>query len=301
MIIDFHTHTFPSKIAGRAITTLAGNSHTKAFLDGTDESLAASMKQSGIDCSVILPVATSDAQIVSINDSAERLQEVRRKSGLISFGAMHPDFEDWKSELLHLKNTGIKGIKLHPVYQNVDLDDIRMLRIYDRCAELGLMVVLHAGFDVGFPGVDRCAPSRSLHALRELAFPSRNSRQNGFRFILAHMGGWHQWDEVLRLAPEFLEAGPVLLDTAFSCGSFTSEGKYWKPSETRMLDSQQFMAIVRAFGTERILFATDSPWSDQEESLKWMRSLPLTKEELDAILGENARKLLEPRNQSPTS
>ena len=170
MIIDFHTHTFPDKIAGRALTKLSHNSHSKPFTDGTDTGLVRSMKESGIDLSVILPVATDPAQVMGINDSAARREEERLAEGLISFGAMHPDYEDWHGELARIRENGMKGIKIHPVYQGADLDDIRLLRIYDRCAELGLSVVIHAGFDIGFPGVDRCSPERSLHALRELRY-----------------------------------------------------------------------------------------------------------------------------------
>ena len=42
----------------------------------------------------------------------------------MSFGAMHPDFEDHAAELKRIKALGLKGIKIHPVYQGVDLDDI---------------------------------------------------------------------------------------------------------------------------------------------------------------------------------
>ena len=149
MIIDFHTHTFPDKIAGRALTKLSHNSHSKPFTDGTDTGLVRSMKESGIDLSVILPVATDPAQVMGINDSAARREEERLAEGLISFGAMHPDYEDWHGELARIRENGMKGIKIHPVYQETDLDDIRLLRIYDRCAELGLSVVIHAGFDIG--------------------------------------------------------------------------------------------------------------------------------------------------------
>ena len=290
MIIDFHTHTFPDKIAGRALTKLSHNSHSKPFTDGTDTGLVRSMKESGIDLSVILPVATDPAQVMGINDSAARREEERLAEGLISFGAMHPDYEDWHGELARIRENGMKGIKIHPVYQETDLDDIRLLRIYDRCAELGLSVVIHAGFDIGFPGVDRCSPERSLHALHELR---TGDRENGFRFILAHMGGWRQWDQVLRLAPELTAAGPVMLDTAFSDRAFVPlPDGYWKEGETAMLDTDGFMRLIEAFGAGRILFATDSPWSSQAESVEFVKNLPLSGEELGLILHGNAEEVL---------
>ena len=250
MIIDFHTHTFPDKIAGRALTKLSHNSHSKPFTDGTDTGLVRSMKESGIDLSVILPVATDPAQVMGINDSAARRAEERLAEGLVSFGAMHPDYEDWHGELDRIRANGMKGIKIHPVYQGADLDDIRLLRIYDRCAELGLSVVIH-------------------------------------------MGGWRQWDQVLRLAPELTAAGPVMLDTAFSDRAFVPlPDGYWKEGETAMLESDGFMRIIEAYGAGRILFATDSPWSSQADSAEFVRNLPLSAEELGLIMHGNAEGIL---------
>ena len=283
MIIDYHTHTFPDKLAPRAVSTLMKNAHAAAFTDGTDSALVASMEKNGIDASVILSVATDPGQVRSINDSVLRKKEERAKRGLIAYGAMHPDYEDWESELLTLKEHSIPGIKLHPVYQGTDLDDIRLLRIYDRCAELGLAVVLHGGYDIGFPGVDRCSPRMSLHALKELKTGSGTHK--GFRFVLAHMGGWRQWEEVLKLAPEMLEAGPVFLDASFSLGHFKPlDDGYWKEGDSAMLEDELFVRIVRAYGPERILFGSDSPWSDQGETLRLLKALPLTPEELRTIL-----------------
>ena len=42
MIIDFHTHTFPDRIASRAIAGMQANSHAAAFGDGTLAGLRAS-------------------------------------------------------------------------------------------------------------------------------------------------------------------------------------------------------------------------------------------------------------------
>lgn len=278
MIIDFHTHTFPEKIASKAIAKLSSASHSVPFTDGTVNGLKQSMKKSGIDRSVILPVATSPHQVEHINDSSIRINETDPK--LLSFGAMHPDYADYKKELWRIRSRGIKGIKIHPIYQGVDLDDIRYLRIFDRCAELNLIVVTHAGLDIGFPGVVHCSPKMAAHVVSEIG---------SFHFVLAHMGGWKNWDEV----PDLLSDTGVFLDTSFSIGSFVPlSDNYWKESDTELLDSKQTMAMIRAFGADHILFGTDSPWSDQKVSLDFIKKLPLSEEKKRLILGDNARKLL---------
>lgn len=281
MIIDFHTHSFPDKIAAAAIEKLSGLSHTKPFSDGTAVGLAASAKSAGIDISVILPVATNTKQVPSINNYAAKTNETTDTTGLLSFGCIHPDFSEWKEELSRVASFGLKGIKLHPVYQDVDFDDIRYLRILDRAGELGLVVVTHAGSDVGYPGVEHCTPEMVLSAVKQVG---------AIKLVLAHMGGWRQWDKV----EELLIGQPVWFDTSFSAGEITPlEDGYYSSKELPLLDETDFLRMIHKLGTHRVLFGTDSPWSDQEASLDFILALPLENAEMDAILEGNARKLLQ--------
>ena len=165
-MIDFHTHTFPEKIAAAALSKLQAASHSRAFTDGTTSGLVSSMQQAGITHSVVLPVATNPLKVSSMNDVSLRLTG---QDGLIYFGCMHPDADNWHGELGRIAQAGLKGIKIHPVYQHTDIDDIRFLRILERCGELGLIVVMHAGNDIGFPGEIRCTPPMIANALRQQA------------------------------------------------------------------------------------------------------------------------------------
>ena len=280
MIIDFHTHTFPDKIAAAAIEKLSGKSHSRPFSDGTAGALSQSTKKAGIDLSVVLPVATSTKQVPSINDYAAKTNETTEATGLLSFGCIHPDFPEWKEELSRISALGLKGIKLHPVYQDVDFDDPRYLRILERAGELGLIVVTHAGLDIGYPGVERCTPEMVLSAMKQVG---------SVKLVLAHMGGWRQWDKV----EELLVGQPVWFDTAFSAGEITPlEDGYYSAEDLHMLGETDFLRMIRKFGTDRVLFGTDSPWSDQKASLDFIRALPLENSEKDALLGGNTRKLL---------
>ena len=333
MIIDFHTHTFPEKIAAGAIDKLSHTSHSRALTDGTENGLLAHMRMSGVTHSVILPVATAARQVPRINDASARLNEARGGEGLISFASMHPDFANVREELVRVRDLGFRGIKIHPVYQGANLDGPAFLRILEICAELGLLVVTHAGLDIGFPGIVRAAPSMALHALRELksgrasrmreggsiypekereasmeaglqtaakalseigCSPSRTPAENGgFRLILAHMGGWRNWEEVAILAQSLCEAGPVMIDTAFSTGAFPPlDDGYWKEEETKMLGKRAFVSIIRAFGAHRVLFGSDAPWGSQKDTLDFVEETDLTETEKAFILWKNAERLL---------
>lgn len=281
MVIDIHTHTFPDKLAATTIPKLEGMSHTRAYVDGTVSGLRASMVRAGVDASLVLPVATNPRQVVHVNDSSAQINDLGPETGVYSFGCMHPDFSDYRAELSRVKELGMKGIKLHPVYQGVDFDDIRTLRILDRAAELGLIVLTHSGLDIGFPGEVRVTPKMVLHAIQEVG---------PLTLILAHMGGWRNWDQVEQL----LSDTPVRLDTAFTLGDMApANDGFYSPEELHMMGAEQFTRMVRLFGYERIYFGTDSPWGGQKESLDLIRALPLPQDQLDAILGGNAQKLLD--------
>lgn len=280
MVIDFHAHTFPDKIAPAAVRKLGEMSHTRSFADGTVAGLSASMEANGIDWSLVLPVATHERQVVHVNDASARINEEWWDKGILSFGAMHPDFADWKNELSRVAQLGMKGVKIHPIYQNVDLDDIRYLRMLDRCGELGLMVLTHAGRDIGYPDRDNCTPRMTLNALRQVG---------PVQLILAHMGGWRHWDEV----EELLVDTSVCLDTSYCLGRMvTTADGYYTEDVMNLMRHEQFIRMVRSFGKERILYGSDSPWFSQNKGRDRILEVPLTPEEHAAILGGNAQRLL---------
>ena len=280
MILDIHTHTFPDKLAATTIPKLEQMSHTRSYVDGTNGGLMDSMARAGVNYSVVLPVATSPKQVLHINDSSARINERFAETGIFSFGCIHPDYDDYRAELARVQELGLKGVKLHPVYQDVDFDDPRTLRILDRAAELGLIVLTHAGLDVGFPGRVRVSPAMVCRAVKEVG---------PLTLILAHMGGWRNWDE----AEELLADTSVYLDTSYSLGSLHAlDDGYYQPEDLPMLSQEQFLRMVRSFGPHRFLFGTDSPWGDQAQGVERIRSLPLTQAEKEGILGDNAQALL---------
>ena len=278
VIVDLHTHIFPDKVAHIAIPKLRDSSHTHPFTDGTAAGLRKAMDAVGVDLSVVLPVATNPQQVARVNDSSARMN--RGGNGVISFGAIHPDCADWKEELDRIAALGLKGIKIHPIYQGVDMDDVRYVRILARAGELGLAVVVHAGRDIGFPGEEKCTPAMLRRAV-QAAGP--------VKLIAAHMGGWRNWDVV----GECLADTTVGLDTSYALGRVAQEGEgHFAPEELELMSQEQFVGLVRQFGADRIYFGTDSPWRGHEESLAELRALPLTETEKAMILGENACRLL---------
>lgn len=272
MIIDFHTHIFPERIAAHAIASLEKKAQMSAHLRGTEETLRESMQKSGVDLSVVLPVVTDPRQHETVNRMAIETNSHTEDTGLLSFGGIHPDNNNYREILHFLAKNGCKGIKIHPVYQGVNIDDMRYLHIIDCAEELGLITITHAGYDIGFPGEEQSLPDHICHMLDEL---------HPTKMVLAHMGGWGCWDEVL----ERIASREIYLDTAFSTTSV--------PRTDAPLSDELFTEIVRKHGDEKILMGSDSPWTDQTESVKAIRNSSLPDESKERILGKNAMKLLQ--------
>ncbi len=281
MIIDAHTHSFPEGIAVKAIPKMEAMAKSRAYTGGTNSALLESMEKAGIDVSVLLPVATNARQVEKLNDIAIKNNEGFTGKGLFSLGAMHPEFEAYSSELKRISENGITGIKLHPAYQDTDLDDIRFLRIIEKASELGLTVVIHAGLDIGIMPHNFSSVKHICKVLKEVA-PEK--------FVLAHMGSWKGWDEV----EKSLCGEKVFLDTSFSLGSYEPpEGVFVPESETKMLGEEQFLRIVKKHKTDKILFGTDSPWGEQKRTLEKIKQLIPDEREQAAVLCENSKRIFE--------
>lgn len=268
MIIDFHTHVFPEKIAAGTIEKLENFAHIKAQSDGLLEGLKASMQEAGVDYSVILPVVTRPSQFQSVNSYAA---SINGQGGIISFGGIHPDSDDYEAELQQIAELKLPGIKLHPDYQGVHISDSRYLKLITCAVNLGLIVSIHAGVDIGMPQEVHCPPEEALQMLQYVEDHAREPQYA--KIILAHTGGYKQWDAV----EELLVGKPVYFDLAYTFGHIQEE---------------QLLRIIQNHGADRILFATDSPWNSQKEDIAALQALPLAPEERNAILSGTGRTLL---------
>ena len=292
MIIDFHTHIFPDKIAVKTIESLGNLAGVQAAADGTLNGLLGTMEKSGVDLSVIMPVCTKPEQFDSINMFAKKVNETYA-GRLISFGGIHPENENYKEKLKYIKSLGLPGIKIHPDYQKVMIDDIRFMRIIEYASELDLIILTHAGIDIGLPEPVHCPPDKMRKVLDTIK-PQK--------MVLAHYGGWKQWEEVY----DYLAGEDVYLDTAFLFGvcnrteisghSLENILEHEKNDFNKFynyIEQDLFLKILEKHGAKKILFATDSPWSSQKAGIEYVNTLPISENVKKQILGENAKELLE--------
>ncbi len=262
MLIDFHTHAFPDKIAARAIASLShASGGLLAYTDGTLNGLKRSMAEGGVDISVMLSIATNAHQQKAVNDFAAA---VNGKDGIVAFGSVFPESEDAVQELERIKELGLKGIKFHPEYQHFYVDDEKMKPLYKKISELGLITVFHAGTDIGFAPPYHAMPKNMARALAYFDSP----------VVAAHFGGAGSGEDVLR----YLCGNEMLyIDTSFSYGAMP---KYYAQT------------IIERHGADRILFGTDTPWHCPDMEKRLVASLDLSDSEREKICSENARHLL---------
>ena len=267
MIIDFHTHIFPDKIATKTIDLLSAKGGIPPFSDGTVVGLTDKMEKAGADVCVTLPVLTNPTRFDSVNHYAAEVNSAfeGKENRLISFGGIHPKCEDIDGKMKQIKEMGFLGVKLHPDYQDTFINDEGYVRIL-RCAkEYDLVVVTHSGVDVGFKGQPiKCTPTLALELIRKVPHS---------KFVLAHMGANEMFEEVY----DMLCGEDVYFDTAYVL---------------RFIGEDMFKKIMKKHGSDRILFASDSPWSDIVNDINIIKSFGLEKNTEKKLFSENAKRLL---------
>lgn len=270
MLIDFHTHIFPEKIAERAIASLEENlllhskdkSRAHAYTRGTLNELKNAMQESGVNVSVVMPIATTLTQSESINRFAA---EINGHDEVYSFGSVHPLEDNLEEKLENIKAMGLRGIKLHPEYQGFYINSTEGINVLKIAEKLGLFTMLHAGRDLGMPEPMHCSPEQLKDALNYVS---------GKFIIAAHMGGYQMGERIL----EHLAGTEIFIDTS-----------YYLPE----MDKDLAVKIIRTHGADKVLFASDSPWARPEDILKSLKELELSDDEFQKITYKNAMKILE--------
>jgi predicted TIM-barrel fold metal-dependent hydrolase len=260
-IIDFHAHAFPDQVAASAIPYLEEEGDVKANHDGRISSLLAIMDREGVDKSVICCIATRPSQFEAIVSWSKQISSDR----IIPFPSFHPDDPQAVEHISQIKEQGFKGIKMHPYYQQFFLDDEKLYPAYEKISELGLILVMHTGFDIAFPRIRRCDPRQILNVMTR--FPE-------LKMVTTHLGAWQQWAEVENL----LAGRKIYMDISYTLGQ---------------IDTQTARRIILKHPREYLLFGTDSPWSGPQKTYKQLQALELGDEREELILRKNGLALLE--------
>lgn len=258
-VIDSHCHIYPEKIAARAVAGTDAFYNEHSFGKGTVEDLIATEEKAGIDHFIVQSVATTPHQVGRINDFIA--ESVANSGGkMTGLGTLHPDSKDIKGDVMHLKELGLKGVKLHPDIQQFKIDDYRCLKIYEICEEERLPILMHTGdHRYDFSNPNRLLPVMEIYT--------------GLTVIGAHFGGWSVWEEA---AEKLAKLPNLYVDCSSSLPYITSEtAKH----------------LVQTYGADKVLFGTDYPMWDPTDELERFFKIGLSEEENKKIFAENAKKL----------
>jgi predicted TIM-barrel fold metal-dependent hydrolase len=257
MVIDFHTHIYPDKIASKAVDSISDFYKIPMERKGTAGDLANAGKEGGIGRFVVFSAAAVPGQVRRINEYiASCCKDYPQFTG---FGTLHAGLENPEEEIEHILSLGLKGIKLHPDMQEFNIDDERMMKIY-ALLEGKLPVIFHTG-DYRYT---YSHPARLAHVLDE--YPRLIT-------VAAHFGGWSVFD----LALDYLEKRFCYFAVS---------------SAIPFVGKRRSVELIRIYGAQRFLFGSDFPMWDPGKCLEEFRGLGLREEENKLILYRNALDIL---------
>jgi predicted TIM-barrel fold metal-dependent hydrolase len=258
MIIDAHAHIFPEKIAEKAVAGIGSFYDLNMAFDGKVSTLIKVGDKAGIDKFIVHSVATTEAQVESINNFIADSVEAN-PDRLIGFATIHPNYADIPTEIDRVVSLGLKGVKIHPDFQQFEIDCREAYKIYE-CIEGRLPMLVHTG-DYRY---EWSKPERMAKVLDD--FPKLD-------VIGAHFGGWSVWEH----AADILSEKRIWIDTSSSLYALPPE----KAAE-----------LIRKYGVDRVLFGTDYPMWDASHELELFSKIPLNDNERELILYKNVLDLL---------
>ncbi|MEW5736460.1 MAG: amidohydrolase family protein [Thermodesulfobacteriota bacterium] len=207
---------------------------------GTLENLRTSMDRLGITHSACMPIHP----YVVFDDLAEAANQ---DPGVIPFTTVDVAAGgDFAAQLKADKANGAKGLKLHGIIQKVALDDPRTHKAVEAAGREGLAVLFHCGISNYYKGKEK---DKNVPEFGAVDYAVRLVREHpDVRFVVGH-AGMYEVEEVLEKLPAFEN---VFVDT-----SLQSVGNIRK--------------LLRALGSDRVLYASDWPFGDAWASLACAR------------------------------
>jgi len=254
---DAHAHIYPEKIAEKATAAVGAFYNLKMNHVGLPGVLVQQGGGAGLDRFVVCSVATKVEQVRSINRFIE--SACREYPQFVGLAAWHPGVADVEGELDDIQSRGLKGVKLHPDFQEFQIDDPKLLPFYRAVQRRGLPILFHTGDK----RKDYSSPRRLARLLDKLP---------ELCCIAAHLGGYTEWEA----ARECLDGPNVYVDTS---------------SSLAFISREEALESIAHFGTDRVMFGTDFPMWLAGEELEAFFGLGLSQEENRAILYDNFARL----------
>lgn len=271
MFIDCHMHAFADKIAEKAVNQLINYYKMPTPFGGCLDDVLDAANEAGLDGLVLLVAATKPEQVKPANDWVLSMYNQYHQNSLqfppklkiAHFGTYHVDDPNWLSEITRLRAAGIKGIKLHPEFQGIDLANPKLRPFFEEVKK-DFVLMIHVGDPILSP--DNMSTPKKIAAILD-DFP-------GIKIIAAHLGGYCFWDD----AYEVLAGRDVYFDTS---------------SSLSYMDLDLARKIFTKHGTDKILFGSDFPLKSPKQEFEALDRISwLSRADKERILGSNCAELL---------
>jgi predicted TIM-barrel fold metal-dependent hydrolase len=235
------------------------HTHVGVDIDGrrmTAAGMKARMDAANVYTSIIFPLNDPNARddYSGPNDVVWAAHE-EYQGAFVPFFRLNPH-KDYEAEFERCVQRGFKGLKLHPVSQEFELDDTRVARLFEMAAAVDLPVLVHAGF--------------AMERIVEPLLPTVE-RLPELRLILGHAA----MVELLAAARAFSDYPNVLF-------------------ETSVVKAKDLYVLFCSMDPARICYGSDIPYGDLPSTLHATLlaadAAGLSEKELSGVLSGNIRR-----------
>jgi predicted TIM-barrel fold metal-dependent hydrolase len=276
MIIDVHTHIFPSDIRQNRGKFFPSESafkllyqSPKARLVGGRELISA-MDENRVDKAVVFGFPWTDIELSKTHNDYILEAVLKYPDRFIGLGCFDPASPGAATEAERCLAGGLSGIGELAFYRS-GIDDLALQQlapVMGLCAERSLPVLIHTNEPVGhdYHGKTPISLSQIYELIKR--FADNN-------IVLAHWGGGLFFYTLMKKeVKERLKN--VYFDTAAS---------------PYLYDPAVYQVAIKFAGIDKILFGSDFPLLAPEKYFSEMRQSGLAKHQMDSICGLNAKHL----------
>lgn len=270
--IDAHVHVLPSEI----LSIFRAEDPDSPWAHADIDEYIGIMERFNVEKAILVPNNDGRMYYPDADDTNKWLGEVQKKhkGKFTAFADIRKEGSYFIEDAPYcledaVTEYGLAGLKIHPNNLQIDVDSLEMVPILRKAADMKVPVMIHSNpCRVGFQ--DNCAPDKINKMIQ--IFPD-------LTIITAHMGGM-KWEDALS-GCGFVDISAVL------------------PLFVKLYGIEQTNRILRGFGADRLIFATDYPdvrFTKPEEIYETycgiLNEMDFTEEEAQKIAYGNISKIL---------
>ncbi len=277
MMIDFHTHLFPSLIRENREDFFEGEQAFKSLYNSPRAKLAgvrdliASMDEAGVQKSVVFGFPWEKAEYFKLHNDYVVEAVGRYPHRLVGLACFSPLSPTGAGEAKRCLDLGLSGVGELAVYgAGITLQVIQALEpVMAICSKHNGLFMLHTNEPVGHQ-----YPGKTPNTLRQIYDFVKTYPEN--RIILAHWGGGLLFYALMKKEVEKVLQN-VWFDTAASPFLYRPE---------------MYRIAGEVVGFDKILFGSDYPLLKPQRYIEEITATDLSRGQIDQITGLNAKNLL---------